>query len=180
MALARYSLAAPAPLARLWPLLVLGPVLTAVTGFPRAGLYLNGWRPDWAFLLTLFLALRTESWLAYLGAFVLGFFQGYLSLAPPGLFCLKLALGVLITRGLARKLELKGFLPLSLLALCLGGALGLGLEPWLLGLTQSQPSYQFLNEPTLIIAARTVFVSALGVAPFFRLLDRLFHPKESP
>ncbi|MDR2141185.1 MAG: hypothetical protein LBR11_05235 [Deltaproteobacteria bacterium] len=45
---------------------------------------------------------------------------------------------------------------------------------------QSRPSYQFLHETTLIIAARSGFISALGVAPVFLFLNRLFYPKESP
>jgi hypothetical protein len=179
MARARYGPATPAPFRKLWPLFFLGLFLTALTGQPETGLALSGWRPDWPFLLTLFLALRAELGLAYGGAFFFGLFQGYPTLASPGLFSLKLMVGVLIARGIASKLEIGGFFPLTILALTLFGALAVGLEPWLLNLTWPFSRYSFLSGETLVLSAREGLATAFFVGPVFFVLDRLIRPQDT-
>jgi hypothetical protein len=146
--------------------------LVTLTGWPGFGLDLRGFRPDWPLTLTLWLALRAEFNLALGGAFIFGLGQGYLTLAPPGLFSLKLMVGVLIVRLVVRKLEISGTF-LTLLALTLSGLLSLGLEPWLLELTASQP---FLARPTAHLVARTALLTALTIIPIFAFWDRLFRP----
>ncbi|MDR1085694.1 MAG: hypothetical protein LBP22_12805 [Deltaproteobacteria bacterium] len=179
MATLRYSPAYPARLSQLWPLLALCLLLTVFTGWPRAGLYLKGWRPDWLLILTLFLCLRAELYAAYLGAFIFGFFYSYLSLAPAGLFSLKLMAGVLITRFIVSKLELGRTSPKILLVLGLQLALSLGLEPMLLKLVHPHIIYQFLSEETLLQTVRTGIVTALFTGPVFAFLDLIIRPKDN-
>jgi rod shape-determining protein MreD len=180
MALARFSPANPAKPQKLWPILILGLFFIVLTGWPWAGLYLVGWRPDWLLILTLYLCLRAESYVAYLGAFIFGFFQSYISLAPPGAFSLKLMVGVLITRLLIRKLELGRTSPKIFLVLGLHLGLNAGFEPYLLNLVQPQLRYQFLSEQTLILTTRTGLVTALFIGPLFGILDYFIRPKDNP
>ncbi|MDR0549917.1 MAG: hypothetical protein LBI10_10980 [Deltaproteobacteria bacterium] len=181
MAFPRYSPAAPLPFSRLWPFFLLGPVLTALTGRAEVGVALAGFRPEWPFLLTLYLSLRTEGYLAYIGAFYFGLFQGYLSPTPPGLYSLKLLVGVLIVRGVIRKLELGGAGSLFLLTLGVYGGLAGGLEPWLLGLVKPAPkAAPYLTAETLLLTARICLITALACPLVFGILDRLFKPKEAP
>jgi rod shape-determining protein MreD len=178
MAQLRYGPAYPAPLKILWPVLGLGLGLTVLTAWPGAGIGLRGWRPEWPLLLTVYLSLRTETPAACTGAFGLGLFQNYTSLAPGGLFSLKLMLGVLITRLLIRKLEFERTSARILLVLGLHLTLTAGLEQFLLNLVQPNPRHPYLSRETLILIARTGLVSALAASPLFGLLDRLLGPKD--
>jgi hypothetical protein len=123
-------------------------------------------------ILTIWLSFRTESPVAFLGAFLLGLGFGYLTIAPPGLFSLKLLVGVLILRLIAYKLDVRGAF-LVLITLLLSLLLNLVLEPWLLELGG-------LTLPTVLAAplvARTALVTALAVIPSLAILDRFFRPK---
>jgi hypothetical protein len=87
-------------------------------------------------------------------------------------------IGVLIARGVNRKLEIgRAF---SLTAFCFGlyGALAVGLEPWLLGLTLAGADYAFLSRETLTLSVRSGLATALFCVPTFAFLDRLIRPKE--
>jgi hypothetical protein len=149
----------------------------ALTGLAPLGLNLRGFSPDWLLILVLFLALRAAPETAYLGAFLFGWAEGYLSLAPPGFFPLKLMIGVLIARGVVRKLEVTGLFPVALLTFILGEALKAGFEPWLLGLVTASARRPFLTAETLILATRASLTTALIAGPVFSLLDSWFKPQ---
>jgi cell shape-determining protein MreD len=76
---------------------------------PRARGFFLGTSPEILTILTVWLSLRSETYLATFGAFILGFIRDGLALNPVGLFSLTLVLAVFLVKGLMRVLDFNHF-----------------------------------------------------------------------
>ncbi|MDR1545450.1 MAG: hypothetical protein LBU12_01770 [Deltaproteobacteria bacterium] len=152
-------------------LLLLGLLLTVCSSLrPIRRLPPWGW-PDWVMMLTVYLALRAELWLASLTAFALGGFKNALGLGPDGIDQLALLLAAGAVKLLSRSLKLLEPTAAGLLT----GALDL------LKNAIFMPGFMTLmNWPypvsAVILAACLGQAVMTGVAAsfFFGVLDRLF------
>lgn len=155
-------------------LAVLGLLLIVLQCFLAARIGYSGFGPEWMLPLAVYVALRSDLWVAALTAFCLGLIRDVVAGSLPGLWSLHLVMLVWLFYPYRSRLNF--FNPLTLtpliFILTLGGYLFI-MTPLMAIL--GWPSEKFNPLPAFFISA---LLTALTSPPLLSLLDRLTNGKD--
>jgi rod shape-determining protein MreD len=151
--------------------LLLGIAVCSLQAAPRVKHLFFGSAPDALALLTVYFALRSETWLAAAAVFILGVARDAASLDPLGIFSLTLVLTVLLLKSLYKFMELSREISLMLLVLAVFFIINVVIYPILMYIFLGTGSFSLLWRSISGYGAQGLLT--LLVAPLaFAFLDR--------